>query len=256
MTCETSYQWSSAARSDVGLVRSRNEDAVLDRVARGLWVVADGMGGHALGDLASRMVVSALDKVPASDALAQLLASAQDQLRLANRQLRTEAENHGVPIIGSTVVALLACGYSCGFLWAGDSRIYLYRSGSLSQLTRDHNQLEERKLQNNFTPEDSIALPSRNMITRAVGAADTLDVEQGTMDVKDGDIFLLCSDGLSNAVSEPEMCGELAAGNCRQAVEGLVDLALKRGGRDNISVIVVRADDLDGSDKTALNPAL
>ncbi len=256
VTCETQFQWTSAARSDVGLVRKKNEDACLNQAARGLWAVADGMGGHALGDVASRMVVEALDRMPAFDALGAMLAAAQDQLQFANRQLRMEAAMRRMPIIGSTVAALLACGGSCAYLWAGDSRIYLYRNAVLTQLTRDHSQLAQLRLQDDFDADEAILLPSRSMITRAVGAADTLDIDAKTMTVEDGDMFLLCSDGLSNAVSEPEMRGELAVGNCRQVVESLVDIALKRGGRDNISVIVVRAEDLFGSDRTVVNPAL
>jgi protein phosphatase len=257
VTCQTKFRWTSASRSHVGLVRDRNEDACLDQPERGLWAVADGMGGHALGDVASRTVVESLNNnIPLSDELGQRLADARDRLQGANRKLRAEASIRGVPIIGSTVVALLACDRSCGYLWAGDSRIYLYRNGRLKQLTRDHSQLEKFRSQNNLDAEQAVRVPPRNMITRAVGAADRLEIDEATLKVNDGDVFLLCSDGLSNAVSEQEMRGELVAGNCQQAAESLVDLALERGGRDNISVVVVRADDLNSSDKTVLNPAL
>ncbi|HJW56056.1 MAG TPA: protein phosphatase 2C domain-containing protein [Burkholderiaceae bacterium] len=258
MTCHTKFRWTSASCSHVGLVRGRNEDACLDQPERKLWAVADGMGGHALGDVASRMVVENLNDIPEPNSLEQFLADTRDRLQTTNRQLRAAAATRGVPIIGSTVVALLACDHACGYLWAGDSRIYLYRNGRLKQLTRDHSQLEKFRSQNKDNAEaaEAVHAPPRNMITRAVGAADTLETDEAMMEVHDGDIFLLCSDGLSNAVSEQEMCSELVAGNCQQAVESLVELALKRGGRDNISVVVVRADDLYSSDKTVLNPAL
>ncbi len=256
VTHETKFRWTSAARSHVGLVRDKNEDAFLDQAEDGLWAVADGMGGHALGDLASRVVVDSLRNIPAPDDIELRLAQARDCLQNANRQLRAEAVIREVPIIGSTVAVLLAGDGACSCLWAGDSRIYLYRNGGLKQLTRDHSQLEEFKSLNIPVTAEGVRAPPRNMITRAVGAADTLIIDEETMAVHDGDLFLLCSDGLSNAVSDQEMGETLVTGNCRQAAEALIGKALERGGRDNISVVVVRADDLYSSDKTALNPAL
>lgn len=252
----TQFKWTSASLSHVGLVRAINEDAYLDRPERGLWAVADGMGGHAFGDVASRMVVEALNKVPQPNSLVKFVTDTRDRLQTVNRQLRAEAVTHNVQIIGTTVVVLLAWDGYCGYLWAGDSRIYLCRNGILTQLTRDHSRVEELKSLSNLTSEDLISPPSRNMITRAVGAAGTLDLDNETMEVNDGDIFLLCSDGLSNEVSEQEMRSALAPGSCRQASDALIDMALKRGGRDNISAVVVRVDDLYSSDKTVLNPAL
>lgn len=252
----TQFKWTSASLSHVGLVRAINEDAYLDQPERRLWAVADGMGGHAFGDVASRMVVEALNKVPQPNSLVKFVTDTRDRLQIVNRQLRAKAATHNVQIIGTTVVVLLAWDGYCGYLWAGDSRIYLYRNGILTQLTRDHSRVEELKSLGNLASEDIINPPSRNMITRAVGAASTLDLDNETMEVNDGDMFLLCSDGLSNEVSEQEICNALALGSCRQASDALILMALKRGGRDNISAVVVRVDDLYSSDKTVLNPAL
>jgi protein phosphatase len=162
----------------------------------------------------------------------------------------------GARIIGSTVVVLLAHGRSCGYLWAGDSRIYLCRDGRLKQLTRDHSQVEDLLASGTLSAEDALHHPARNLITRAVGAADTLELDEETMKVNDGDVFLLCSDGISNQVTEQEIHAALVSGNCRQAAEGVVDIALQRGGHDNISAVVVRADDPDSTERTMLNPAL
>jgi protein phosphatase len=252
----TEFEWTSASCSDVGLVRQINEDACLEQPERGLWVVADGMGGHTLGDFASRLVIESLNQLPPPASLAQFVSAARERLQNVNRQLRIEAALRNAHIIGSTVVVLLACGRSCASLWAGDSRIYLYRNGQLRPLTRDHSQVEELKASGTLSDEEAILYPARNLITRAVGAADTLDLDEEILDVKDDDMFLLCSDGLSNEVSEAEMCTALVSGNCRQAAAALLELALKRGGRDNISVVVVRADDLYSVEKTVLNPAL
>ncbi|NMF89825.1 PP2C family protein-serine/threonine phosphatase [Aromatoleum petrolei] len=255
MTGPNQITWTSAARCHVGLVRDVNEDAFLDRPERALWAVADGMGGHDAGDLASGMVVAALDALPPETGLTNLVTAARDRLQDVNRRLRAEALMRSVSIIGSTVVALIACERSCAYLWAGDSRIYLYRSGRLTLLSRDHSTLEELRARG-FPVGNDAQQPGHNLITRAVGAVDVLELDQGAVVVGDGDMFLLCSDGLSNLVSAEEIGNTLASGDCRQACDTLVDLALKGGGRDNITAIVIRAEDPDSSDMTLLNPAL
>jgi protein phosphatase len=226
-------------------VRAVNEDACLVCPERGLWAVADGMGGHAIGELASRTVVAALDDLRPAGSLALLLEAARERLHAANRLLRTEAATRKVPVIGSTVVVLAACGGECGYLWAGDSRLYLCRSGRLRLLTRDH------RLAAAPGPHGPLA----SAVTRAVGAVDALDLDTATVEAQDGDVLVLCSDGLSDAVSDPEIAAALVTGDCARAADALVDLALARGGRDNVSAVVVRAEDRLG-ERTLLNPAL
>lgn len=255
MSADFQLRWTSAARTDIGLVRSRNEDALLDQPARRMWAVADGMGGHAFGDIASKMVVDALDALPAPASLQQAVAYVRDQLLATNSALLAESAARQVPVIGSTVVVLLAWGAAGACVWAGDSRIYLCRGGSLHQLTRDHNQFEELQARNGLSAAEALAYPGASMITRALGAAEALELDEVQVQVSDGDVFLLCSDGLSNAVDEADIAAALAGGQCAQAADALVALALANGGRDNISVVVVRADDVE-SDKTVLNPAL
>jgi protein phosphatase len=252
----TEFEWTSASCSDVGLVRQINEDACLDLPERRLWAVADGMGGHTLGDFASRAVVESLNLLPPPSSLAQFVTDARERLQQVNRQLRLEAAMRNAHIIGSTVVVLLAFGRTCASLWAGDSRIYLYRNSQLRQLTRDHSQVEELRASGTLSDEDALLYPARNLITRAVGAADSLELDEETIEVEDDDMFLLCSDGLSNEVGEAEMRTALLCGNCRQTAEELMELSLKHGGRDNISIVVVRANDLYSVEKTVLNPAL
>jgi protein phosphatase len=252
----TEFRWTSAARTDAGRVRQINEDALLDEPARGLWAVADGMGGHAVGDLASRLVIESLAGVTAPDGLASVVADARERLVHVNGQLRMEAARRQVQRIGSTVVLLLARERCCGYLWAGDSRIYLCRDGRLRQLTRDHSHVEELKARGQLTAEEALHHPAQHLITRAVGATDSLQLDEDAVDLNDGDTFLLCSDGLSNEVSEQEILSELATGDCERAAARLVELALARGGRDNISAVVVHAQDLFGSEKTQLNPAV
>jgi protein phosphatase len=252
----TQFHWTSASRTDVGCVRQINEDACVEMPDHGIWAVADGMGGHTAGDVASRMIVDALAGIVVPESLAALVAAARAELQTVNRQLRDEAAARRVRTIGSTVAALFASGNQCALLWAGDSRVYRYRDAHLTQLTRDHSQVEELKAQGYLTAEEALDHPAQHLITRAVGAADWLELDEGRVDVSDGDMFLLCSDGLSNEVDDAGIASALAEGDCSKATETLVEIALREGGRDNISAIVVRADDPYASDKTLVNPAL
>jgi protein phosphatase len=214
------------------------------------------MGGHALGEFASRLAVRSLIDLPAPQSLEQYVADAHERLQNANRRLRGEAAQRGVPIIGTTIVALLASGRHCACLWAGDSRIYLYRAGRLRLLTRDHSQVEAARSRHDASSDDTLLRPPANLITRALGAEETLEIDRATLEVVDGDVFLLCSDGLSNEVSELAIEEALLPGNCPQASQALLDLALQRGGHDNITAVVVRAEDLDSPDRTAMHPVL
>lgn len=256
VTHTTPFKWTSSSRTHVGLVRKINEDACLELPERGIWCVADGMGGHTLGDYASNAIVAALSDLPASPGLEPFATAAEECLQSVNRRLRAEASARGAQIIGSTVVALLACGRRCAYLWAGDSRIYLCRNGHLLQLTRDHSQVEELLACGSLTAEAALHHPARNLITRAVGATELLEADRETIEVADGDVFLLCSDGVSNEVDGQDIRAALVTGDCAQAAHDLVELALGHGGRDNITAVVVRADDLHTTDKTVLNPAL
>jgi protein phosphatase len=238
-------------------VREVNEDACLEQPRGGVWVVADGMGGHSLGEFASRVAVRSLMALPAAGRLEQRVDSAKARLLDANRRLRAEAARRDVQVIGSTIAALLASERRCACVWAGDSRIYLYRAGQLKQLTRDHSELQAALGSMQVGSSDAtLDRPPPNVITRALGGADSLELEHVVVDVADGDIFLLCTDGLSNEVSNAAIEQALLPGSCRLATDALVDMALERGGRDNITAVVVRADDLTSPDRTVLNPVL
>jgi protein phosphatase len=250
------FHWTSASRSHAGRVRTVNEDAWLEHPQSGAWAVADGMGGHALGEFASRLVVRMLTDLPHADPLELIVAIARERLLQANARLRAEAERRGVPVIGTTIAALLAAGRRCTALWAGDSRIYLYRAGRLRQLTRDHSQIEAVRALHPAAAADTLDRPPPNVITRALGGADTLELDDVSVDIIDGDVFLLCSDGLSNEVSESAIEQALLPGNCRRACDTLVEQALARGGRDNITAVVACAEDLCSPDRTAILPVL
>jgi protein phosphatase len=250
------FRWTSASRSHAGRVREINEDACTEQAQSGVWAVADGMGGHAMGEFASRLVIRSLADLPAPLSLEEHVANVHERLQGANRRLREEAALRDVPLIGTTVAALLAAGRRCACLWAGDSRIYLCRGGRLRLLTRDHSEVEAARSRRPSSCDDTVHRPPSNLITRALGAADTVEIDRTIVDVDDGDVFLLCSDGLSNEVSEVAIEQALLPGHCRQAAQTLIDLALERGGHDNITAVVVRAEDLCSPDRTALHPIL
>jgi protein phosphatase len=245
-----SYGWTSASRSHPGRVREVNEDACLDQPEHELWAVADGMGGHALGEFASGLAVHRLMSLPVAKDLAQRVKAAREGLQEANRDLRAEAVRRKTPRIGTTIAALLAAGRRCACLWAGDSRIYLYRAGRLRLLTRDHSLLEAAR-----SRRDALILPRANLVTRALGCEDTVELDEVTIELLDDDIFLLCSDGLSNEVSELSIEQALMPGICATACRTLVDMALERDARDNITAVVVRAEDLSSPDRTELRAA-
>jgi protein phosphatase len=250
-----SFRWTSASRTHPGHVRDVNEDACLDQSAAGLWAVADGMGGHTLGEFASGLAMQGLKGLPDAEDLEQRVSAAIGRLREVNRRLRAEAQWREVPIIGTTIAALVAAGSHCSCLWAGDSRIYLFRAGNLIQLTRDHNHLEAACSRPIARSDDTLARPRKNWITRAIGAEDTLDIDRATVELRDGDIFLLCTDGLSNEVSDLSIEQALLPGNCSVACDALLDMALGSEARDNITAVVVRAEDLSSPDRTIIQRA-
>lgn len=250
-----SLQWSSAARTHVGRVRKLNEDSCLDLSDLGLWVIADGMGGHAAGDIASQMIVSELEKIASPLSLGNFLDDVRTTLKNVNDALTEEASRRQTQLIGSTVAALLAYGNHCVALWAGDSRVYLYRDAQLRQLTHDHSQVEELIARGLLDRKDAKDHPMSNAITRAIGVSEHLELDSEMIEVQPDDIFMLCSDGLYNEVSVATIEKMLASGNCSEAAEQLIEAALEHGARDNVTVIVVQTMENDPITKTVFNPS-
>ena len=231
--------WTSASATDAGRVRALNEDSLLDRADLGLWAVADGMGGHKAGDLASRLVVEALGAVPEPSFLGRAVTDLRRRLDAVNQRLLTEARLRGEGIIGSTVATLQAVGGHCALLWAGDSRIYRLRGAELRQLTRDHSHVGELVEQGLLARKDAERHPAANVITRAVGADARLVLDTQIQELCGGDRFLLCTDGLTREVSDEEIAGLLAQGDITAAAEALVRRACDQGARDNVTVVIV-----------------
>ena len=222
-----------------GKVRERNEDACLVRTDTGLWAVADGMGGHEAGDLASRILVESLNAIAQPEAALDLLEQCETQIVHANQRIRDLSRARHGATIGTTVAVLLVRDRHYACLWAGDSRIYLISGGTISQLSRDHTEVEELVAAGTLSREDAETWPN-NVITRAIGTAEELELEIVTGAADPGDVFVICSDGLTKHLRDDEILGYAAGRNARAACEAMLELALQRGGLDNVTVVVVR----------------
>lgn len=224
----------SAAATHVGRVRQVNQDAFLERSEIGLWAVADGLGGHRDGDIASRMVCDALADVNPQPSFADTIAAARQRLIQVNDQLLRERA-HG-PLAersASTVVVLLARGSGGAMLWAGDSRVYRCRGGQLERLTCDH------------SVDDSDPATGRQIsstITRAIGIESKLLLDQEQAQVRPGDRFLLCSDGLTRIIPEAAIRDQMQRVDIRTAVDALMKAAMDAGAPDNVTVLIVEAE--------------
>jgi type VI secretion system protein ImpM len=229
MVDPTPPRFQSFGASNVGKVRSINQDSYLERTDVGLWVVADGMGGHSNGEVASRMVCDGLADFVPTASFEEMIEAASGRLRAVNGQLVRESERADVRS-GSTVVALMARGSRYAVVWAGDSRAYHYTAGRLEQVTRDHSAGDV---------DESGRVSTA--ITRAVGAEPTLDLDTIRGRVTAGDRFLLCSDGLTRTLSDDEIQRWLELPDAQASVEGLLQATLDAGAPDNVTVVVVEA---------------
>jgi len=229
----------SAGRTVTGKVRKHNEDAILVRDDVGLWVVADGLGGHSAGDYASNLIVERLGALPRQGSVFDFIESIEDSLVRINADLLETAATRGVDLIGSTVVVLvhdkdfMLCG------WIGDSRAYCFENGRLRQITRDHVHGGDDDITHFGAPPPPQA--GSGVLTRAVGAEEQLFVDWVVAGNRPDMAFVLCSDGINKEVSDAELDDE-----CRRhpqpqdLIERLFDLSMSRAGRDNISAVVVR----------------
>jgi protein phosphatase len=233
------------AATDVGKTRQQNEDSYLVSTASGVWAVADGMGGHTAGDLASRTVVEELERIPAPSSAAELLANCEARIVEANSRLRRITDARQGSIIGTTVAVLLVYEEFFACVWAGDSRIYRVRQSNVQQLSVDHTEVQELVAEGKLTAEEARSWPRRNVITRAIGTCDDPEVEMTNGTLERGDIFVICSDGLTNHVEDWEIMAIANSNPPQRACDFLISLTLDRGATDNVTTVMVRFDNAD-----------
>ena len=229
------------SKTDVGLRRKVNEDSLLVRTERGYWAVADGMGGHDAGDVASSKVTQALLELPIVYGLDDLVASAVEALKRVNRDLIALAgSSEGQRTIGSTVVGIAIANGQFRCFWAGDSRAYRIRDGAIERLSRDHSLVQSLVDAGMLAPDEAESHPNANVITRAVGVAEELTIDIVDGDARVGDLFLLASDGLTRPMSDSEIAAALVSNPPAIAAGKMVDTVLSRGAPDNVSMIIVK----------------
>lgn len=228
--------------TDVGRLRNVNQDAVMANGS--LFVVADGMGGHQGGEEASRIAIGSMSQVGSVNTVAELETAVINANMLIREKGAAEPELNGM---GTTVVAVgvLPASEHDGALYlaaanVGDSRLYLFEDGALEQVSLDHSLVGELERAGQITAEEATRHPQRNVVTRALGADDDVDVDTWSIPARHGQRYLLCSDGLVNEVSDEEISAELSSNSDpADAVNKLVAAANKSGGRDNITVLIL-----------------
>jgi protein phosphatase len=236
-----------AHKTDTGRQRQANEDSYFAKAP--LFAVADGMGGAQAGEVASRIAAGAFEQGPRNDN-----ASAEGQLeeiaQEANREIHQLAQKDSSRAgMGTTLTAAMLRNDEVALGHVGDSRAYLLRDGQLKRLTKDHSLVEELRRQGRLTEEQAEEHPQRSIITRALGPEPSVNVDTMTFPARDGDVFLLCSDGLTTMVPDDEIREILVnSKSLRSAVNKLVDAANRGGGRDNITAVAFRVADAEGKE--------
>jgi protein phosphatase len=237
---KTEMLFETGAATHVGKVRQRNEDSYLTRPETGIWAVADGMGGHEAGDLASQTVIEALKSIQAPASASELLSSCKSRIFDANTRLKEIGLQRGGVIIGTTVTVLLTFDGYFACVWSGDSRMYIVREGKISQVSRDHTEVQDLLMNGIITPEEAETWGGRNVITRAIGVNDAPELEVSTGVLHPDDVFVICTDGLTRHVADDELLQCASTHVSQQACDHLILLTLERGADDNVTVVVVR----------------
>lgn len=230
------------SKSHPGKVRPYNEDALLDMTNRQVWVVADGMGGHAAGDIASQMLVDKIERF-IFEAPDFAIDDLRHQVEQANNDIYDYAQqNLAGKTMGTTMVLLMIQDGYFHCLWVGDSRIYLLRDDVFAQKTRDHSQVMEMVEQGILSAEEAEDHPLANVITRAIGVEYGVRIDQVSGQLQHGDQFLLCSDGLTKELNDQEIKNSLYADSVNQSGLALLHSALVRGASDNVTCALIKAN--------------
>lgn len=263
------YRYRACGISDVGRVRSHNEDSFAIDPEHHLYVIADGMGGHSYGEVASRIAVAAIvefvQKSADEDATLPFeldpgLSRHTNVLRAAirlghERVLRAIRQDSALHGMGTTVVGMLIEGGKAAICHVGDSRAYRFREGRLDLLTQDHTWVNEQVVAGLLSEQDARVHPLKNVVTRALGGDSELQVDVRELSVEPGDLYLLCSDGLTTMLSDEEILERLKQGasldeTCRRLIED----ANARGGLDNVSVVLLEVEESTEDEDTQIEP--
>ena len=230
----------AAARSHEGLVRRYNEDSFASIPELALWVVADGMGGHAAGDVASRIIVEEMASIGVPISAADQRARFRERLDRAHRRVRSYAAENRLDTVGATVAALMVFGTELTCAWAGDSRVYLMRKGQLTALSRDHSEVAAMIADGTISESEARNSPRRNVITRAIGIGPEAEPELVTGGAEPGDRYPICSDGLTEHQDDDAIARVLARDDTPDEIADLlIALTLERGAKDNVTVVVI-----------------
>ena len=243
-----SSRMDQAALSHEGRVRTNNEDAYCVRADDGLFLVADGMGGHENGEWASAAIAATVGSADLPDDFDAACVAVATALHTANATIYAEAQSRKLQM-GSTAVALLIRDGRFAVLWVGDSRAYLRRGDDLTQISHDHTQVQEMIDRGLLTVEDAEGHPMSHILARAMGVRPSVEVDVIVDEIETGDVFLLCSDGLTARVEDREIASVLGDSDAESRVSRLVAMTLERGAPDNVTVITVGI-----GETTQLNP--
>jgi serine/threonine protein phosphatase PrpC len=233
--------WYSFSVSDVGKKRSVNQDSIFSDDSQKIWVVADGMGGHRDGDKASQAIVSTFKKIIFSRVMSERLQQIEKSLRALNAELQDYSANKlNGQLIGSTIVVLTVCQGICAVIWAGDSRCYKISNGQINQISWDHSYVDELLRSGHIVAEEAATSKLSNVITRALGAHEEVFFDHVICSYSDEDTFLLCSDGLTNELSDKRISGLVNPKGCSQSdIDKLLTETLENGAKDNVSIMLV-----------------
>ena len=235
----------AALRTDIGRIRKQNEDAAWLDEKRGIYVVADGMGGHLAGEVASMMAIDAVKHMAEKHDIASI-SVLREAVCAAHEAICAHArENQNCSGMGTTISAMWRGGHYMYIAHVGDSRIYRFRGGELEQITQDHSLVEELVRARIITREEARDHPRRNIITRALGTPGENAPDLLAADMENGDVWLLCTDGLTGMVSDEEITRVLCGGeNLDEMADTLIAKALAAGGRDNVTLILCRSEEV------------
>ena len=235
----------AALRTDIGRVRKQNEDAAWLDEKLGIYVVADGMGGHLAGEVASAMAIDAIQNMARTHDIASI-SVLREAVCAAHEAISARAqENSTCSGMGTTISAMWRGGRYMYIAHVGDSRIYRFRRGNLEQITQDHSLVEELVRAGIITREEARNHPRRNIITRALGTPGENAPDLLAADMENGDLWLLCTDGLSSMISDEEILRVLSCGDSLESMaDTLLKMALAAGGRDNVTLILCRSEEV------------